>query len=112
MEDEATKPLTANLNKRHTFNDRLWNQLRLSKRKPKAESFVSYCSNNEDSCPDDNYISAPTNFERRDLNADVSLTHISIQECPFEVTGYGNLILKDEFKLKKTKKEETHSISV
>ncbi|CAH1175960.1 unnamed protein product [Phaedon cochleariae] len=45
-------------------------------------------------------ISYPTNFEKKELTAGDLSPHVSIKECPFDVTGYGNLILRNKFKLK------------
>ncbi|KAG5896714.1 hypothetical protein JTB14_014590 [Gonioctena quinquepunctata] len=76
---------------------------RKSKRKPRLHSFISYFKSGE--APESS-ISPPTNFEKKEFAPENVSPHVSIQECPFDVTGYGCLIMKDKFKLKRPMKKK------
>ncbi|XP_057665184.1 uncharacterized protein LOC130899327 [Diorhabda carinulata] len=76
---------------------------RKSKNKLKLSSLTSYFRSSKSG---NNLISPPINFEKIDLIPSNVSPHISIQECPFDVTGYGMLIMKDKFKLKKPVKKK------
>ncbi|KAJ8961153.1 hypothetical protein NQ318_008833 [Aromia moschata] len=103
MDDGESSALPSE--RRNSFSGRLRKQLRLSKRKPKARSFVSY--SDESDLQATEFISAPTNFQRRDICPEaLCFDHVSIQECPFDVTGYGRLIMKDTFKLRRPKRKK------
>ncbi|XP_060518169.1 uncharacterized protein LOC132696973 isoform X2 [Cylas formicarius] len=50
-------------------------------------------------------ISGPTNFGKVDLLEDrFKFSRHSIQACPFDIDGYGGLIMRDEFKVSRPKK--------
>lgn len=107
MEGDNATVLPESTNRRHSLGGRLWNHLRSSVRRKKSSSFVSYCSDDQDSGTGTSYISQPSNFHRNDFTRDCfPFEYNSIQECPFDVTGYGKLLMKDRFKLRKTKKKE------
>ncbi|CAG9829403.1 unnamed protein product [Diabrotica balteata] len=78
---------------------------RNSKRRSKLK-FSSFTSYFRSSKTGNDLISSPTNFEKMDLFPDNISPVVDIQECPFDVTGYGMLIMKDKFKLKKPMKRK------
>ncbi|XP_074025438.1 uncharacterized protein [Leptinotarsa decemlineata] len=73
------------------------NASRKSKRNSRLVSFISYFKTEDIA---DSLISAPTDFEKKEFFPESVSPHVSIQECPFDVTGYGCLIMKDKFELK------------
>lgn len=78
---------------------------RKSKNKLKLSSFTSYFRNSKTTS---DLISSPTNFEKKELTIENISPIVSIiQKCPFDVTGYGNLIMKDKFKMKKPVKKDS-----
>ncbi|CAH2011123.1 unnamed protein product [Acanthoscelides obtectus] len=48
-------------------------------------------------------VSTPCGFVK--CNLDLRNLEIDLQNCPFDVTGYGHLILKDQFRMGKQKKK-------
>ncbi|KAJ8920588.1 hypothetical protein NQ315_004727 [Exocentrus adspersus] len=111
MDDNTSTSSTGKETKRHSLGSKFWQQLRVSKRKSKSSTkpttFVSYCAEDNISDAEDSFISLPTNFQRREVDRQsISLDDISIHECPFDVTGYGKLLLKDKFKLRKPKRKK------
>ncbi|CAH1168751.1 unnamed protein product [Phyllotreta striolata] len=80
---------------------------RKSKNKLKFASFTSYFRRSH---MNGQLISEPTNFEKKEFQVENLAPHVSIQECPFDVTGYGKLIMRDKFKMKRPVKKESVTV--
>ncbi|VEN62582.1 unnamed protein product [Callosobruchus maculatus] len=75
---------------------------RKPRRKSKVSSMFSILSNNR-RVEYNKEVSSPCQFVKCEV--DLRNLQIEIQDCPFDVTGYGCLILKDRFRVGPQKKK-------